>query len=77
MDYKNYELNEKQDNLTHFARKVFSTDDGKRLLEELRKEFICAPVAPPGCAKWYPYYREGQNDIIRQLFKVVEAKDEH
>ncbi len=71
-----YEAINKQaeNNLTYFAIKVFSTEDGKRLLEELKKEFLLDHVAPPGCHEHYPYYREGQNDIIKMFMIAAEGK---
>jgi hypothetical protein len=63
-----------EDNLTYFTRKVFSTEDGKRMLEELKKHFIEEPVAVPGYDISYAHFREGQNDIVRQFIKATEIK---
>ena len=62
------------DNLTYFINKVFNTDDGKRLLEELKKEFLLDRVAVMGSNEHYPYYREGQNDLIRMFTIATEVK---
>ena len=77
MEYEQYQVPPKEeDNLTHYARKVFSTEDGQKLLQELWEKFVCSPVALVGYDKHYPYFREGQNDIVRQFFKAIEAKYE-
>lgn len=46
---------------------TFSTEDGKKVLASLEKEFLGAPVAVVGTTPDYAFFREGQNDLIRQI----------
>jgi len=51
---------------------VFETEAGKKLLAELEKTYIFDVILPPlqhheKYPDWWPYFREGQNSVIRTL----------
>jgi len=47
--------------------RVLGTEDGKKLVLWLRQSYLEQPVALPGSASDYAFYREGQNSIVRDL----------
>ena len=53
--------------------KVFGGKAGKEILRVLREITIERPVAKPQQEASYAYFREGQNDIVRQIEAAVEA----
>ncbi len=48
------------------------TDAGKEVLEILKAWTLTRPVSPPGCQNGYPFFREGQNDIVRSILEAIE-----
>lgn len=59
---------------TLFA-KVFSTPEGKIVLEELKSRTIDVPSWYPGANEHFGYVREGQNTIVREiLLRIGRAK---
>lgn len=43
------------------------------LLIYLRDNYLMQPVAPPNSLPSMPYYREGQNDLIRIFINTIEG----
>jgi len=63
--------------LDKLYHKVFSTEDGKKLLLHLKKTYLDAPTWTPGYENSFGYFRDGQNTIIREiLLKLRRAKNE-
>lgn len=56
-----------RDDLDRLCLRVLGTEDGKKLMQWLRQSFLEQPVALPGSASDYAFYREGQNSVIRDL----------
>lgn len=57
----------KQDDTNKLMLRVFSTEDGQRLLAWWREHLLEQPVAVPGSSSDFAFYREGQNSVIRDL----------
>ncbi len=55
------------EDLDKLCAKVLATEDGKKLLAWLRTTLLEQPVAVPGAAADYAFYREGQNSVVRDL----------
>lgn len=56
-----------RDDLDRLCLRVLGTEDGKKLVLWLRQSYLEQPVALPGSASDYAFYREGQNSIVRDL----------
>ena len=52
-------------------RECFRTDAGKQTLRWLM-EFLIQPASPPGSPEGYGFFREGQNDVVRQILQNIE-----
>lgn len=62
------ELNSRLERIKELSYRVFAqTELGKELLEKLKEYFHGAPCAVPGQIEGFGYWREGQNELIRQL----------
>lgn len=72
------ELSEKQKRLAHDNAKlkeqvitVFCNPHGLQLLDTLEEVFLRQPVCPPGCIEGYGHYREGENQLVLRIRKIV------
>jgi hypothetical protein len=58
--------------------RVFETEDGAKLMEYLRVNFLEQPVAVAGVDSSQAFFREGQNSIIREFqLRSKRAKEKH
>lgn len=56
--------------------KCFSTASGKRVLEWINKYTLDSPTWWPGRPAEFGYWREGQNNLVRQIkSKINNAKE--
>ena len=61
-----------QNELDRLFLRVFTTDDGKKLLKHLQSKTIDQPAWIPGAEPSYGYAREGQNSIVREIQSRME-----
>ncbi len=57
--------------VAHLVRAVLNNDAGHSLLQVLQQRTILQPVQSPNTESAYGYFREGQNDIVRQLIDIT------
>ncbi|MBL00816.1 MAG: hypothetical protein CMI34_05355 [Opitutales bacterium] len=67
---------ENQLSLDIIFKKTFQTEDGKKVLEYLRKVTIEQPCWTPGADVSYGYAREGQNSIVREIEQRIRRANE-
>jgi len=64
-------LGEQERDLDKLVFRVFTSEDGKKLLDHYIKHTVDKPSFIPLSKEWntdaYGYYREGQNSIIREF----------
>ena len=53
--------------LDKLYQRVFSTEDGKKLLVHLKKTYLDIPTWTPGYEHSYGYFREGQCNLVREI----------
>lgn len=58
---------QKKDDLERLTLRVFSTEDGKKLLEWLRQMYVDVPVAVPGTDPSHAFFAEGQRTVVREI----------
>lgn len=51
---------------------VFLNPHGEQLLDTLEDLYVRQQVCPPGCAKGFGYFREGQNNIILRFQAILK-----
>lgn len=50
---------------------VFRTPAGRKVLAHLRSTTVEAPTWNPGLAATYGYFREGQNELVRHIERIL------
>lgn len=56
-------------------KRLFSTEDGEFVLNNLMSTTLLRPVVKPGSTQFEAGIREGQNDIVRQILQQIEIAD--
>ena len=52
--------------------RVFSSEDGQKVLDHLKAITIDQPAWTPGAEPSYGYAREGQNTIVREIVQRIK-----
>ena len=55
---------------------LFSSRNGKVVLDYIRSKTIERPCCPAGSVEGYGYFREGQNDLVRQIETAIKLGKE-
>lgn len=71
LDAKPSDIPQGPDDVDVLFFKVFSTDDGRRLLNVLDNATIGQPSWTPGADASHGYMREGQNSIVREIHNRI------
>lgn len=61
------EVTTKREELDRLVKRVFSTEDGQKLLKWMQEVYLENPSWQPGADNSYGYWREGQNAVIRDI----------
>jgi hypothetical protein len=69
------EVNQKRDDIARLCLRVFSTEDGGKLLDWLTEIYVDVPVAVPGADPSHAFFAEGQRNVVRDLkARVKQAR---
>lgn len=61
-----------RDDIDRLVLRVFSTEDGDKLLAWLRQIYVDVPVAAPGTDPSFAYFAEGQRNVVRDLIARIQ-----
>lgn len=61
-----------RDDVDRLVLKVFSTEDGDKLLAWLRQIYVDVPVAAPGTDPSFAYFAEGQRNVVRDIIARIQ-----
>ena len=61
------EVDQKREDLARLTLRVFSSEDGQKLLQWLRDMYVNVPIAVPGTDPSYAYFAEGQRTVVRDI----------
>lgn len=56
-----------RDDLNRLVMRVFTSEDGTKLLEWLEQTYVDVPVAVPGADPSHAFYAEGQRSVVRDI----------
>lgn len=56
-----------RDDLNRLVMRVFTSEDGAKLLEWLVQAYVDVPVAVPGADPSHAFYAEGQRSVVRDI----------
>lgn len=67
---------QKKEDLERLTLRVFSTEDGRKLLQWLRQMYVDVPVAVPGTDPSHAYFAEGQRTVVRDIeARILRARN--
>lgn len=61
------EVTQQREELAKLCLRVFSTEDGQKLLTWLRDTYVNVPIAVPGTDSSHAYFAEGCRNVVRDL----------
>jgi hypothetical protein len=61
------EVEQKREDLAKLTLRVFSTEDGQKLLQWLRDMYVNVPIAVPGTDPSHAFFAEGQRTVVRDI----------
>lgn len=61
------EVTQQREDLSRLTFRVFSNEDGQKLLEWLRAMYVNVPIAVPGTDPSHAFFAEGQRNVVRDI----------
>ena len=61
------EVDQKREDLARLTLRVFSSEDGQKLLQWLKYMYVNVPIAVPGTDPSHAYFAEGQRTVVRDI----------
>ena len=69
------EVDQKREDLARLTLRVFSSEDGQKLLQWLRDMYVNVPIAVPGTDPSYAFFAEGQRTVVRDIeVRIQQAR---
>jgi hypothetical protein len=67
---------QQREDLSRLCLRVFTTEDGHKLLEWLRQMYVDVPVAVPGNDPSHAFFAEGQRTVVRDIIaRINQARN--
>jgi hypothetical protein len=61
------DVDQKREDLARLTLRVFSSEDGQKLLQWLRDMYVNVPIAVPGTDPSHAFFAEGQRTVVRDI----------
>ena len=61
------EVDQKREDLARLTLRVFSSEDGQKLLQWLKDMYVNVPIAVPGTDPSHAFFAEGQRTVVRDI----------
>ena len=61
------EVDQKREDLARLTLRVFSSEDGQKLLQWLQLMYVNVPIAMPGTDPSHAFFAEGQRTVVRDI----------
>ena len=61
------DVNQQREDLARLTLRVFSTEDGQKLLAWLKQMYVDVPIAVPGADPSHAFFAEGQRNVVREI----------
>ena len=61
------EVDQKREDLAKLTLRVFSSEDGQKLLQWLQHMYVNVPIAVPGTDPSHAFFAEGQRTVVRDI----------
>lgn len=67
------DVKQQREDLARLCLRVFSTEDGQKLLDWLQQIYVDVPVAVPGADPSFAFFADGQRTVIRDLIARINS----
>lgn len=67
------EVTQQREDLARLVLRVFSSEDGQKLLQWLQDMYVNVPIAVPGTDASHAYYADGQRSVVRDLLARINT----
>jgi hypothetical protein len=61
------DVDQKREDLARLTLRVFSSEDGQKLLQWLKDMYVNVPIAVPGTDPSHAFFAEGQRTVVRDI----------
>ena len=61
------DVSQQREDLARLTLRVFSSEDGQKLLQWLKDMYVNVPIAVPGTDSSHAYFAEGQRTVVRDI----------
>jgi hypothetical protein len=61
------DVDQKREDLARLTLRVFSSEDGQKLLQWLKYMYVNVPIAVPGTDPSHAFFAEGQRTVVRDI----------
>jgi hypothetical protein len=69
------DVDQKREDLARLTLRLFSSEDGQKLLQWLKDMYVNVPIAVPGTDPSHAYFAEGQRTVVRDIeARIKQAK---
>jgi|TARA_R110002126_G_scaffold36833_3_gene111688 hypothetical protein len=69
------EVDQKREDLARLTLRVFSSEDGQKLLQWLQLMYVNVPIAVPGTDPSHAFFAEGQRTVVRDIeVRIQQAR---
>jgi hypothetical protein len=58
---------QQREDLARLTLRVFSSEDGQKLLQWLKDMYVNVPIAVPGADPSHAFFAEGQRTVVRDI----------
>lgn len=70
------EVTQQREEIAKLCLRVFTNEDGAKLLAWLRETYVDVPIAAPGTDSSFAYFAEGQRNVVRDLMaRINQARN--
>lgn len=61
------DVSQQREDLARLTLRVFSSEDGQKLLQWLKDMYVNVPIAVPGTDPSHAFFAEGQRNVVRDI----------
>lgn len=70
------EVTQQRDDLARLCLRVFSDEDGKKLLKWMADTYVNVPIAVPGTDPSHAFFAEGCRNVVRDIMaRINQARN--
>lgn len=67
------DVEQKREDIARLTLRVFSSEDGQKLLQWLKDMYVNVPIAVPGTDPAHAFFAEGQRTVVRDILVRINT----